>query len=362
MPESNQNPSNGKPATTYTVTVPEDKAGARLDRTLADLLPDLSPGLSRTRIKALIETGAVAIDEAAGTPANDPAQKVRPGQTFTIDVPPVEAPEPMAQAIPLSVIYEDDDLIVIDKPAGLVVHPAPGNRDRTLVNALLAHCGKGLSGIGGVARPGIVHRLDKDTSGLLVVAKNDAAHQGLAQQFADHSLERAYRAVVWGVPRPARGEITGNIGRNPANRKKMAIVARGGKPARTHYRIERTLGAGGGPPRAGQMANRAAGLVASAVASLVECRLETGRTHQIRVHMASLNHPVIGDPLYGGRRPARRGAGSMAGVRAALAEFNRQALHAYLLGFTHPITGNPVRFKSELPLDIRSLIDILERA
>jgi 23S rRNA pseudouridine1911/1915/1917 synthase len=334
-----------KPATTYTVTAPEHKAGTRLDRVLADLLPDLS----RTRIKRLIESGAVTLDKDAGAKlAREPALKVKAGQKFIIAVPPVLAAEPEAQAIPLRVVFEDDDLIVIDKPAGLVVHPAPGNRDRTLVNALLAHCGEGLSGIGGVSRPGIVHRLDKDTSGLLVAAKNDAAHQGLARQFAEHSLERAYRAVVWGVPRPSHGKITGKIGRNPANRKKMAIVARGGKTATTHYRLERTLG-GGAPP------------LLSPVASLVECRLETGRTHQIRVHLASLNHPVVGDPLYGGRRSARKSTQRSVEIKEALSAFNRQALHAYLLGFTHPITGRKLRLESDLPSDISELIQTLEQ-
>ncbi len=318
-------------ASSYTVRVPEDKAGGRLDRVLADALG----ALSRTRLKGLIEAGRVADGE--GVPCTDPARRVRPGETFAVSVPACAPARPQAQAIPLHVVYEDGDLIVIDKPAGLVVHPAPGNPDRTLVNALLAHCGDSLSGIGGEGRPGIVHRLDKGTSGLMVAAKHDAAHRGLSAQFAERTIERAYQAVVWGLPRPPKGEIAGNIGRNPRNRKKMAVVKRGGRPALTRYRVIRAVG------------SRAA---------LVECRLATGRTHQIRVHMACRGHPVVGDAQYGGG--AHRLAPSATEARRALAGFNRLALHAYILGFSHPVTGEPLRFEAILHHDIRRLIEILE--
>lgn len=312
----------------YTVPVPEDKAGMRLDRFLADAVP----ALSRTRLKALIEAGRVA---GAGS---DPAYKVKAFQSFTVAVPAPEPATPRPEAIPLNVLYEDDDLIVIDKPAGLVVHPAPGHYDGTLVNALLAHCGGSLSGIGGVSRPGIVHRLDKDTSGVMVVAKNDAAHRHLSEQFAGRSLERAYYALVWGVPNPRRGEIEGNIGRNPVNRKKMAIVKRGGKPALTRYEVLKSYGT---------------------LASLVECRLATGRTHQVRVHMTALGHPVIGDPLYGGGAKNRL-KGASETLKQMILSFNRQALHAHLLGFTHPKTLEKLRFNSILSNDINELCSELD--
>jgi len=318
-------------ASTYTVPVSADKAGQRLDRLLADAVPNLS----RSRLKALIEDGRVRteIDSAA---AGDPARRVRAGEVYVVTVP---APaRPRAQAIPLDVRYEDDHVIVVDKPAGLVVHPAADNADGTLVNALLAHCAGSLSGIGGITRPGIVHRLDKDTSGLIVAAKTDAADRHLTAAFAEHSIERGYRAVVWGVPRPAEGEITGAIGRSPANRKKMAVVTRGGKPALTRYRVLRTFGT---------------------VASLVECRLATGRTHQIRVHMASRGHAVVGDPIYGGgavRSPAKN-----APLRRAVTGLGRQALHAYLIGFYHPSTREFLRLSSDLPRDINELMGFLDR-
>lgn len=316
---------------TYTVPVPRDKAGARLDRLLADALPQLS----RTRLKGLIQSGRVVRD-ADGAAVADPAYRVAAGEAFTVAVPPPAPAAHEAQAIPLDVVFEDRHLIVVDKPAGLVVHPAPGNPDRTLVNALLAHCGD-LSGIGGSGRPGIVHRLDKDTSGLMVAAKTDAAHRGLADQFAERRVERAYTAVVWGVPVPAVGEIAGAIGRNPANRKKMAVVARGGKPALTRYRVVRPLGT---------------------AASLVDCRLATGRTHQIRVHLSSRGHPVVGDPLYGGGR--RRVARLAPAQAAVVTGFNRLALHAYLIGFMHPVSGESFRFTSDIPIKINKLISILE--
>ena len=307
-----------------------DEARQRLDKCLAAHLPDLS----RSRLKALILDGRLS---AGGVPLTDPAHRVRPGVLLTLEVPPAVAAEPRAQAIALDVVYEDADVIVIDKPVGLVVHPAPGNPDRTLVNALLAHCGETLSGIGGVRRPGIVHRLDKDTSGLMVAAKTDAAHHALAEQFAARTIARGYRAVVWGLPSPLRGEIEGAIGRNPRNRKKMAVVANGGKPALTRYRVERALAEG--------------------AAALIRCRLATGRTHQIRVHLAHIGYPLIGDALYGG---GKRRLGALPGpAQAAIRSFGRQALHAWLLGFTHPSTGVKVRFESNLPHDIKMLVDSL---
>ena len=328
-------------ATTYSVPVPEDKGGMRLDRLLADRLPDLS----RTRVKALIVAGEVAREPVmgAGRPdegggaARDPAYRVRAGECFAVRVPAPRPATPKPQALDLAVIHEDADLIVIDKPPGLVVHPAPGHPDGTLVNALLAHCGATLSGIGGVSRPGIVHRLDKDTSGLMVAAKNDAAHHALARQFAEHSLERAYFAVLWGVPRPRRGEIAGNIGRNPRNRKKMAVVEGRGKPALTRYGVVRAF---------------------ADLASLVDCRLATGRTHQIRVHFADLGHPIMGDALYGGGRSRQWGGSARRRMAAgqAIATLNRQALHAYIIGFCHPKTQNWLRFEIKLPNDINTLL------
>jgi 23S rRNA pseudouridine1911/1915/1917 synthase len=239
----------------------------------------------------------------------------------------------------LDILYEDEVLIVVNKPAGLVVHPAAGNPDRTLVNALIAHCGDSLRGIGGVRRPGIVHRLDKDTSGIMVVAKTETAQASLSAQFAERSIGRVYRAVVWGLPSPAEGEIVGNIGRSPHNRKKMAVVARGGKPAMTRYKVVRGLARGG--------------------AALVDCTLLTGRTHQIRVHMTHAGHPLIGDPIYG--RGSRQRLAALPGhARQAVAAFPRQALHAGSLSFNHPITQERLTFTSNLPRDIRDLIDSLE--
>jgi len=308
------------------------ETGTRLDKWLAAQLPELS----RTRIKALIEGGMVS---SQGSTIADPSHRVKSGQTFRVGVPPDAPAEPQPQAIALTVIYEDDDLIVIDKPAGMVVHPAPGNPDETLVNALLAHCGESLAGIGGVRRPGIVHRLDKDTSGLMVAAKTDIAHRSLSAQFAAHTLERAYRALVWGLPNPRKGEVEGNIGRNPRDRKKMAVVTGGGKSALTRYEVLRSFAGG--------------------AVSLVECRLATGRTHQIRVHMTSLGHPLVGDPSYGRSRANRMGT-LPAEARQALAGFPRQALHAYLLGFSHPTKGYALSFESAMPLDINQLLKILE--
>ncbi|HVC53252.1 MAG TPA: RluA family pseudouridine synthase [Stellaceae bacterium] len=309
------------------VTIGPGAEGQRLDRALAQALP----ALSRSRLKGLIQAGQVVRD---GTAMRDPARSVHSGQTFVVFLPDIIDSVPGPEQLPLDIRFEDAHLIVIDKPAGMVVHPAPGNPAGTLVNALLAHCGDSLAGIGGVRRPGIVHRLDKDTSGLMVVAKTERAHQALSRDFAARRVERAYVALVWGVPLPATGEIAGNIGRSPTNRKKMAVVGSGGKPALTRYRVERAF--------AGKAAQ-------------VECRLATGRTHQIRVHLAERGHPVIGDPVYGGRA-ARRGAPG-----ARIAAFPRQALHAKVLGFTHPETGENLRFESTPPADFRELLSDLER-
>jgi 23S rRNA pseudouridine1911/1915/1917 synthase len=315
------------------IAIAESQSGERLDRALAAARPELS----RSRIKALIEQGHLTL---GGATIEDPALRVKPGQVFALAIPAAVPATPQGQAIDLAIVYEDDDLIVIDKPAGMVVHPAPGNPDNTLVNALIAHCGESLSGIGGERRPGIVHRIDKDTSGLIVAAKNDAAHQALSAAFAAHDIERAYLCMVWGVPSPAAGEITGNIGRHPVDRKRMAVVSRGGKPAITHYRVLKRFGLG---------------------AALVECRLETGRTHQIRVHMAKIGHPLIGDPVYGKPTAARRGRLSPEARRAAEA-FPRQALHAALLGFDHPRTGRHLAWQSESPPDLAALAQTLEQS
>jgi len=316
----------------HRVTAGADDAGERLDRLLQRRLPDLS----RSRLKQLIDGGRVAGPAGAITA---PAHRVKAGEAFTVEVPAAAPARPVGQAIDLDIVYEDADLIVIDKPAGLVVHPAPGNPDRTLVNALIAHCGDSLTGVGGVRRPGIVHRLDKDTSGLMVAAKTAAAHQALVAQFSARSIERAYAAVVWGVPDPSAGEIVGNIGRSPAHRKKMAVLARGGRPAVTRYRVREVLAGG--------------------LASLLECRLLTGRTHQIRVHLSARGHPVIGDPLYG-RSPARRLSTLPPPLHTLIGDLDRQALHAEVLGFIHPTTGERVTFSSQLPGKIMELIDSLE--
>jgi 23S rRNA pseudouridine1911/1915/1917 synthase len=317
------------------VTIALGDAGGRLDRALQRQLPLLS----RTRLKQLILDGRV---ESGGRTLRDPAARASPGATVAIALPDPEAAEPKAQPIALDIRFEDAHLIVIDKPAGMVVHPAPGNPEGTLVNALLAHCGPSLAGIGGVRRPGIVHRLDKDTSGLLVAAKTEAAHRALASDFAARRIERAYSAAVWGVPMPAAGEIAGNIGRSATNRKKMAVVADArGKPAVTRYRIERRFG------------DRYPG-----IAALLECRLLTGRTHQIRVHLAHSGHSVIGDPAYGAR--SRGAVARLGAVGAEIAAFPRQALHARLLGFTHPISGQALCFDSAVPADMARLISNLE--
>ena len=298
------------------------------------------PISSRARLQALLASGAVTRN---GETIKDANTRVKPGETYAVHVPEAAPAHPIAQDIPLAVVYEDKDLIVIDKPAGLVVHPAAGNPDGTLVNALIAHCGASLKGIGGVARPGIVHRLDKDTSGLLVAAKNERAMTSLSKQFAAHATERAYNAVVWGSPRLGDGMIEGQIGRNPFDRKRMAVLRGGGKEARTRYRVLERFGDGPRP-----------------FASLLECRLETGRTHQIRVHLTHLGHPLIGDPTYGkAHRPPRAKTPEQELAFQTAAEFPRQALHAWLLGFQHPSTHKTMRFESPWPQDFRGLVTSL---
>ena len=314
-----------------TVFADASAAGQRLDRVLALHLP----GLSRSRLKRMIHGGCVTCE---GTAIRDPALRVRCGQNFVVFLPDATDPTPVGQPIALDIRFEDAHLIVVDKPPGLVVHPAPGHPDGTLVNALIGHCGVSLSGIGGVRRPGIVHRLDKDTSGLMVVAKTEAAHHTLSRDFMLRRIDRAYVAMVWGVPAPLTGAITGNIGRSATNRKKLTVVPEGkGKPAITNYRVERSF---------------------RSQAAFVECRLATGRTHQIRVHLAHRGHPLIGDPVYGtraGRSVARSGE-----IGARIAAFPRQALHACSLGFTHPAGRGRLSFASPLPPDLCELVHNLE--
>jgi 23S rRNA pseudouridine1911/1915/1917 synthase len=309
---------------TIAVRLRPDHAGWRLDRALAAA----APTLSRERLKALIRSGAV---EAKGDTVRDPATKIRGDEIFRITVPVPEPAHNLAQDIPLKIAFEDAHLLVVDKPAGLVVHPAAGNRDGTLVNALLHHCSGSLSGIGGVARPGIVHRIDKDTSGLLLVAKTDVAHEGLAKQFAAHSIDRRYLAIVSGVPRQSQGIVDAPLARSAVNRKKIAIVTGPrGKRSVTHWKRLNIL----------------------EDAALVECRLETGRTHQVRVHMASIGHPLIGDPVYGR-------SGRTHGKLLNQLGFRRQALHATELGFTHPVTRRRLSFASPMPPDMQELFNAL---
>ena len=311
------------------IALGERHVGWRLDRALADA----HPSLSRERLKVLVKSGALSADAKLH---RDPASKVRGDEAFVLAVPEPAAPHNEAQNIPLVVVFEDEHLLVIDKPAGLVVHPAAGNFDGTLVNALLHHCGASLSGIGGVARPGIVHRIDKDTSGLLLIAKNDVTHVGLSKQFADHSIERVYAAIVSGTPNRLTGTVDAPLARSDHDRKKVAVVKgqdaeRRGKRAVTHWKMRQ-------------------GLRDSA---LVECRLETGRTHQVRVHMASIGHPLLGDPVYG-RAPKQR-------QRELLTRlgFKRQALHAEVIGFVHPVTKARLSFHSALPSDMQELFSAL---
>jgi 23S rRNA pseudouridine1911/1915/1917 synthase len=299
-------------------------AGWRLDRALAATVPTLS----RERLKTLIRSGAV---QARGQAVRDPSTKVRGDETLSVAVPEPRPAHNVPQDIPLEIVFEDEHLLIVDKPAGLVVHPAAGNADGTLVNALLHHCAGQLSGIGGVARPGIVHRIDKDTSGLLLVAKTDVAHEGLAKQFAAHSIDRRYRAIVSGVPKASHGMVDAPLARSATNRKKIAIVeGQRGKRAVTHWKRLDVL----------------------RDAALVECRLETGRTHQVRVHMASIGHPLIGDPVYGR-------SGKTHGKLLKELGFHRQALHAAELGFTHPVTRRRLSFSSAMPPDMQELFNAL---
>ncbi len=312
-------------------------ADLRLDKFLTERLPELS----RTRVQALIKSGHARL---RGATIEDPKHRVKPGDLYTLAVPPPEDTTLRAQAIPLHIIHEDDALIVIDKPAGLVVHPGAGNADGTLANALIAHCGASLSGIGGVARPGIVHRLDKDTSGLLVVAKTDQAHRALAEQFADHGqtgeLERRYLALVWGAPPRKHGVVDAPIGRHPASRTKMAVLRPGkGRHAATEWRVLETFGPKTAP-----------------IASLIECTLETGRTHQVRVHLAHIGHPLVGDPLYGSGFKSKERA-LPEPLRGKLAKLDRQALHAAHLTFEHPASGTLLRFNSPLPPDLAEIVE-----
>jgi 23S rRNA pseudouridine1911/1915/1917 synthase len=333
--------------TQRTVTVADDETGERLDRVLARHIAELS----RSRLKALIENGAVAVGDHT---IRDPARRVNSGDTLSVIVPPPEPAKPAAEPIPLRVVYEDDDIIVIDKPRNLVVHPAAGHATGTLVNALIAHCGESLSGIGGERRPGIVHRLDKDTTGLMVVAKNDRAHRSLAAQFADHGksgepFERSYLAFVWGAPERPQGTIDKPIDRHPKARDRMA-VRQGGREATTHWQVlERYQGSpeterGKKPPQP--------------VASLLACRLETGRTHQIRVHLAAIGHPLLGDDTYGAGFRTKSGL-LPEKAQEALAALARQALHSHLLTVKHPTTGEYLTFRSELPPDLSRLRNAL---
>ncbi len=333
-----------------------DEGSVRLDRVLAVH----SPALSRSRLKSLITAGQVSVQKASmgkvsvakgpinPGPVRDPAYHVAAGDTITIDVPPAISPEPKGEAIALDIVYEDDDLIVINKPKGLVVHPAAGHETGTLVNALIAHCGASLSGIGGVRRPGIVHRLDKDTTGLMVAAKNDAAHKSLSEQFADHGrtgpLRRGYLAFAWGLPNRQQGTIDAPIDRHPHAREKMAVRGNG-REAITHWELQEAFNGRDGKP----------------IAALLACQLETGRTHQIRVHLAHAGHPLMGDGVYG---PHFKTKANQLGpsARAALEALGRQALHAYLLAIEHPRTGEILHWEAALPEDLLLLRKALTAA
>jgi 23S rRNA pseudouridine1911/1915/1917 synthase len=340
-------PSASPSPTPTSVLVGPDEAGERLDRVLARHLA----ALSRSRLKSLIEAGTVEVD---GHTIRDPSHRVNSGAAIKVDVPPPRPARPEAEPIPLKVVYEDDAMIVIDKPAGLVVHPAAGHWTGTLVNALIAHCGASLSGIGGERRPGIVHRLDKDTTGLMVVAKNDRAHAALAAQFADHGrsgepFERSYLAFAWGAPDRSHGRIDRPIDRNPRARDRMAVRV-GGRDAITFWQVLERYRAAKPPAKLKDKRKSAT----EPVASFLACRLETGRTHQIRVHLASIGHPLMGDPVYGaGFRT--KAALLPQPAQAALATLGRQALHAHILSFKHPLTGEIVEFHSELPPDLARL-------
>jgi 23S rRNA pseudouridine1911/1915/1917 synthase len=318
--------------TAIRLTPGHDAAGQRVDRYVANQVA----ALSRSRVKALIEEGRLRCD---GAPVREPADPVRPGTIYDLTIPAPAPATPQPQAFSFDILYEDRDLIVLDKPAGLVVHPAPGNPDGTLVNAVLAHCGSGFTGIGSERRPGIVHRLDKDTSGVMVVAKTQLANDTLTAAFAARDVDRAYLSLCWGVPVPTSGEIEGAIGRDPKDRKRMAMVTRNGKAALTRYRTMRAW---------------------QTSVALLECRLATGRTHQIRVHLSARGHPVVGDPLYLRRIPAVARTLSDT-IRQKMLDFPRQALHAARLGFAHPRTGAVLSFETPLPPDMVALLDALEQ-
>ncbi len=346
MPEIDEQ-ARGAGPDTVTLNVTAEQAGLRLDKALALLAGEIS----RARLQQVVKEGGVSLNGAVAT---DGSRKVAEGDAISLAMPAARPPDPIGQDIPLDVVYEDEHLIVIDKPAGLVVHPAGGHEDGTLVNALIAHCGDSLSGIGGVRRPGIVHRLDKDTSGLLVVAKNDRAHQKLAKQFADHGrtgpLQRAYVALVWGAPRLREGTIDAPIERSTRNREKMTVVKEGrGREAITHITLIERYPA------------LLKGLDETVpLASLVECRLETGRTHQIRVHMSHIGHPLLGDQLYGSGF-ATKAVRLPVEAQEALTALGRQALHAAILGFAHPATGEEMLFESEPPSEFANLQAALAR-
>lgn len=321
---------------TYQIKISEEQSGTRMDKAMASTIDDLS----RSRIKALIEAGDVTVN---GIVEQDVSQKVTTGDVISCLVPEAETAEPEPENIPLDIIYEDDDLLVINKQVGLVVHPGAGNPNGTLVNALLYHCGDTLSGIGGVKRPGIVHRLDKDTSGLMVVAKNDSTHQGLSDQLSDRSLSRTYKAIVWRVPMPLKGVVDQPIGRHPTNRQKMAIGGAGKREARTHYHMLENF---------------------HDALSLLECKLESGRTHQIRVHMTHIRHPLVGDPVYGlqqteARSILKKGGYEEETIEAVLG-FGRQALHASDIAFIHPLKNEKVAFSAPWPDDMHELYNLLK--
>ena len=321
-------------STCTTIRVYPCDEGERLDR----FISKASDYLSRSRVKSLIESGQVYRN---GKKINEPSYRVKSNEIFIISTPAPSSPVPEPEDIPLAVVYEDKDVIVVDKPAGLVIHPAPGHVNGTLVNALLAHCGHSLSGIGGLRRPGIVHRIDKDTSGLVVVAKNDQSHNSLAKQFEDHSIKRNYSAIVWGIPRPKEGFIDANIGRSGRDRKKMTVLKSGGKQAITRYKVQKRFGD---------------------AAALIDCELSTGRTHQIRVHMLSMGHPLLGDPKYGGKLTQARRMSLENDTLMEIRRFPRQALHARSLGFVHPKTLELLVLQSRLPRDFCSLIKAVETA
>lgn len=331
---------------TRVATAPAEGAGERVDAWLARLWPDLS----RSRVQGLIGAGKLTVDGAPVTHAKD---KPKPGARYELTLPPPAPAAPQPETLPLSIVFEDAHLIVVDKAAGMAMHPAPGSMRGTLVNALLAHCGDSLSGIGGVARPGIVHRIDKDTTGLVVVAKHDAAHTGLAKLFAKHDLERVYYAATRGAPKERAARVENRLVRSSEDRRKY-VVARdpntsAGKIAITQYWTVESYG-----QQAGAAAGRAA-------AALIECRLHTGRTHQIRAHLAHLGAPLIGDPLYGKQRAFKAEGSHAAEAAAVVAAFPRQALHAAVLGCTHPITGAELRFEANLPNDMETLLTVLRR-